>query len=344
MKRKWNRRRKPLFSSRLCAVALTFGIAGAASAQSSVGKVGVDLPLLTTPFWQAYDNYLSIYAKQLGIQILQPINADGDTAKQITDVDNLLDLGAKGIVISPLESAAVAPALAAAAKKSVPVVAVDVAPLKGPVKIVVRANNRAYGEMACHFIGTHVPSGYVVEIEGDLASVNGRDRSAAFSECLKSYSKLKLLEIPADWKSDLAAAGLSSLLTEHPDIKAIYMQAGGVYLAPTLQTLRRKHMLIPAGKPGHIVIVSNDGISQELAAIRDGKIDATVSQPADLYAKYALLYMKETLEGKTFKVGPTDHDSKIIEVSPGVLEDELPAPLVTKANVDDKALWGNHIN
>jgi ribose transport system substrate-binding protein len=91
------------------------------------------------------------------------------------------------------------------------------------------------------------------------------------------------------------------------------------------------------------VIVSNDGIPQEYEAIRKGEIDATVSQPADLYAKYGLLYLKEAMEGQTFKVGPTDHGSKIVEVAPGVLEDELPAPLVTKANVDDKSLWGNQL-
>jgi ribose transport system substrate-binding protein len=119
------------------------------------------------------------------------------------------------------------------------------------------------------------------------------------------------------------------------------MHAGGVYLAPTLQTLRRKGLLFPAGDAKHIVVVSNDGIAQEYDAIRKGEIDATISQPADLYAKYGLYYIKATLAGQTFKVGPTDHGSTIIEVSPGILEDQLPAPVVTKQNVDDKALWAN---
>ena len=66
------------------------------------------------------------------------------------------------------------------------------------------------------------------------------------------------------------------------------MHAGGVFLAPTLQTLKRKGMLKLAGEEGHIVIVSNDGIPQEFDAIRKGEADATVSQPADLYAKYGL--------------------------------------------------------
>jgi len=154
-------------------------------------------------------------------------------------------------------------------------------------------------------------------------------------------SELKLLEIPTKaWSGEDAAAGLDAILNSTPDLKAIYMHAGGVFLAPTLQTLKRRSLLHKAGEAGHIIIVSNDGIPQEFDAIRKGEADATVSQPADLYAKYGIMYLKQAIEGKTFKAGPTDHDSTIVEVAPGVLEDQLSAPLVTKENVDDKSFWG----
>lgn len=321
----------------LCVLGAMLGQAHAASSE-----IGANLPLLTSPFWQAYNNYLPRYAKELGLTMLTPVNSNGDPAQQITDINNLLNQGVTGIVTGPLDSAAISRALNAAAAKHVPVVAVDVAPTLGKVAIVVRADNRAYGEKACTYIGDHVKTGKVLQIMGDLASVNGRDRSEAFRSCVKDkYPNLQVLEIPASWKGELAASALDSLLTANPDVKGIYMQAGGVYLSPTLQTLRRKQMLFSAGDPKHVVIVSNDGIPQEFEAIRKGEIDATVSQPADSYAKYGLWYMKETLAGKTFKPGPTDHGSTIVLLAPGILEDQLPAPLVTKANVDDKSLWGN---
>jgi ribose transport system substrate-binding protein len=331
---------KTLCVAAACAAA--FGAPAAASA-AEVGKVGLGLPLLTSPFWQSYNNYLGVYAKQDGIDVLAPVNSNNDPAQQITDMNNMINLGAKGIVVGPIDSAAISRALDNAAQKNVKVVAVDVAPTQGAVAMVVRADNRAYGEKACKYIGEHVKSGKVVQIMGDLASVNGRDRSEAFRACLKNYPNLSLLEIPAGWKGDVAASALDSLLTANPDVKGIYMQAGGVYLSPTLQTLRRKQLLVPVGDPKHIVIVSNDGIPQEYEAIRKGEIDATVSQPADLYAKYGLYYIKAALEGKTFKPGKTDHDSNIVQLQPGILEDQLPAPLVTKQNVDDKNLWGNTV-
>jgi len=323
------------------ALMLAAGAAGAADAP----KVGVDLTTLTSPFWTSYNKYIIAEARAQGVDLLQPFNSEFDTAKQITGVKNSIALGAKGIIFSPFDSSAAGTVLKTAAAANVAVVAVDVAPDTGPVAMVVRANNIAYGEQACKYIGDHVPEGPVVQIMGDQASINGRDRGVGFRDCIKkNYPKLKLLEIPTKaWSGEDAAAGLDTILNSTPDLKAIYMHAGGVFLAPTLQTLKRRSLLHPAGEPGHIVIVSNDGIPQEFDAIRKGEADATVSQPADLYAKYGIMYLKQAIEGKTFKPGPTDHNSTIIQVAPGVLEDELPAPLVTKENVDDKAFWGNNL-
>jgi len=141
----------------LAATLLAGGATGAAHAASDA--IGANLPLLTSPFWQAYNNYLPQYAKQLGLDMLAPVNSNGDPAQQITDINNLLNQGVKGIVTGPLDSAAISRALAAASAKHVPVVAVDVAPTQGKVAMVVRADNRAYGEKACTYIGDHVSAG-----------------------------------------------------------------------------------------------------------------------------------------------------------------------------------------
>jgi simple sugar transport system substrate-binding protein/ribose transport system substrate-binding protein len=156
-----------------------------------------------------------------------------------------------------------------------------------------------------------------------------------------NYPNIKVLAEETLWKGDVASAKLQDELNKGP-VNGIYMQAGGVFLAPTLALLSQKNLLVPPTDPKHVFIVSNDGIPQEFAAIKEGKIDATVSQPADLYAKYALYYAKAALDGKSFQAGPTDHNSNIITI-PNGLEDQLPAPLVTAENVNDSSLWGNQV-
>jgi simple sugar transport system substrate-binding protein/ribose transport system substrate-binding protein len=248
-------------------------------------------------------------------------------------------------VIAPQDTAAVAPTLQQLDAKGIPAVSVDTRPDTGKVYMVVRADNKAYGTKACEFLGKQLGGkGKVAELEGALDSINGRDRSEAFAACMKKeFPGVTVYPLATNWDGSVASSKLQTLLAQHPDINGIYMQAGGVFLQPTLSLLKQKGLLKPAGTAGHISIISNDGIPQEFDAIRKGEIDATVSQPADAYAKYGLYYIKAAMQGRTFKPGPTDHGSTIVRLPSGILEDQLPAPLVTKANVDDPELWGNTV-
>jgi simple sugar transport system substrate-binding protein/ribose transport system substrate-binding protein len=88
--------------------------------------------------------------------------------------------------------------------------------------------------------------------------------------------------------------------------------------------------------------VSNDGVPFEMKDIKDGVLDATVSQPATLYAKYAVSYSRDALMGKKYAKGQQAASGAGPLVTVGSnLEDPIKAPLVTKDNVDDPSLWGN---
>ncbi|MGW2085752.1 sugar ABC transporter substrate-binding protein [Streptomyces sp. NPDC001880] len=306
------------------------------------GKVGIDLPRSDSDFWNSYQNYVEKGVKEGEVEALPLTNSQNDIGKLVANVQTFSDQGAKAVVMAPQDTGAIAESLNTLNEKRIPVVSVDTRPDKGDIYMVVRADNEAYGTNACKYLGEQLGGrGKVVEFQGDLASINGRDRSEAFKACMdKDFPGIEVFELATDWKGDVASAKLQATLAANPDINGIYMQAGGVFLQPTLALLEQEKLLKPAGTPGHITIISNDGIPEEFDAIRAGKIDATISQPADLYAKYALYYAKAALDGKTFKEGPTDHDSTIIKI-PNGFEDQLPAPLVTKDNVDDPKLWAN---
>lgn len=315
--------------------------------------VGVDYPRSDTDFWNSYIKYTPQFATELGLD-LKTTNSQNDVAKLTSNVQSFISQGVKGIAMAPQDTAAIAPALQSLASKKIPVVTIDTRPDQGEVFMVVRADNRAYGEKACQYLGTKLKgSGKVVMLQGDLASINGRDRTEAFNDCMKkNYPGITVFGEATNWDGALASQKLQIRLTEHPDIKGVYMQSSFA-LAGTLQLLKQRNLLVPPSDPKHVFVVSNDGIPKELQEIAAGNIDATVSQPADLYAKYALYYVKAAIEGKTFQPGPTDHDSTIIQVRDGVLEDQLSAPLVTADGAeyggvpslkpDDKSLWGNNI-
>jgi ribose transport system substrate-binding protein len=334
-----------LCAALVAAAALAGCNRGSEGSQSSAsGKVGIDVPRTDSDFWNSYEQYLEKGIKNGEVPALPLSNSQNDISRLVANVQTFVDEGAKAIVMAPQDTGAVASTLDMLAQKKIPVVSVDTRPDKGKVYMVVRADNRAYGAKACAYLGKQLKGkGKVAELEGDLSSINGRDRSEAFGACMKkNYPGITVYPLTTEWKGDVASAKLQTLLAAHPDINGIYMQAGGVFLQPTLALLQQKKLLKPAGQAGHITIVSNDGIPDELDAIRAGKIDATVSQPADLYARYALYYAKAGLEGKTFTPGRTGHDSTIVKI-PNGLEDQLPAPVVTKGNVNDPNLWANQL-
>jgi ABC-type sugar transport system substrate-binding protein len=317
--------------------------------------IGSDYPRSDTDFWNAYIRYTPDEAKSLGIANLKTTNSENDVAKLTANVQTLLSEGVKGVVMAPQDTAAIAPTLSQLETKKIPVVTIDTRPDTGNVAMVVRADNRAYGEKACQFLGTKLSGkGKVVMLQGDVASINGRDRTDAFNECMqKSFPGVQVFGEPSKWDGALAASQLQTALAANPDVRGVYMQSSFA-LAGTLQILKQKQLLLPPNDPKHVFVVSNDGIPEELKDIGAGQIDATVSQPADLYAKYGLYYVQQALAGKTFSPGKTDHNSTIIQVRPGVLEDQLSAPLVTidggsiggvsTLKFDDKSLWGNNIS
>ena len=83
-----------------------------------------------------------------------------------------------------------------------------------------------------------------------------------------------------------------------------------------------------------------DGGSGALKAIREGYLDATISQPVTDYAKHGVDYLQAALKGQQMKSGPTEHNSSVVQDG-AYFVDELPSPTVTKQNVDDPNLWGN---
>jgi simple sugar transport system substrate-binding protein/ribose transport system substrate-binding protein len=261
--------------------------------------------------------------------------------------------GAQAVVMAPQDTAAIAPSLDELATRKIPVVTIDTRPDTGQVFMVVRADNRALGTRACEFLGTKLNGkGKVVMLEGSLDSINGRDRTEAFNDCMKkNYRGITVFGEATEWKADVAAKKLRARLRSDPDIKGVYMQSSFA-LAGTLEILKERGLQVPPADPKHIFVVSNDGVPSELDNIQRGLIDATVNQPADQYAKYGIYYAKAAISGTTFTPGPTDHGSTIVQIRDGLLEDQLPTSLVTRdgaaiagrptTRFDDESLWANN--
>src|ERR1017187_10334275 len=177
-------------SAAIAAVALLAGCAssggGSASSGSSTSAsksgpvaIGVDLTYNNTAFWSAYINYETQYAKQLNIKLLGPLLSAASASLQNQQIEELVNEGAKAVIVNPETATSLGPAISYAAAHHVKLISVDTIVGVGKVYMVVRASNLLYGLDACAYISSFAKSGYVLDLEGDLTSSNGADRANA---------------------------------------------------------------------------------------------------------------------------------------------------------------------
>ncbi|MCW2165567.1 monosaccharide ABC transporter substrate-binding protein, CUT2 family [Microbacterium hydrothermale] len=327
---------------------LLAGCAGGASGDAGSGSgEPADTPLSysqphTDPFQNAENVGSMERFAELGYATIPATNADRDAAQQITDIQTLINKGAKGLVISVGDADAIVPAIEYANDSSVPIVAIDEAPASGKIAMIVRADNVQMGELACEEMGKRVAAdAVVVTLDGDPVTSNGRDRTNGFNDCMASkYPGVKLVNVATEWDPAKAASGIETALNQYGNVAGIYNQSDATFFPTILDTLKSAGKLVPAGQTGHIVQVSVDASPMAMNAIRDGWLDAAVAQPMTDYIDYGVDYLTRSIKGESFQPGATDHGSTIEERN-GNLVDLLPTPVVTKDNVEDPELWGN---
>lgn len=308
---------------------------------SESAEIGFSVPFLTDAFQVQLVNGLESEAAGSDFTLLPAVDAQGDPARQNEDVSTLLTRGIKGLVIGAVDSKAIVPAIEKANEAGVPVVAMDLGADGGEIAMVVRADNLRMGRDSCMELGSRIEGGgKVLNLQGMLTSQNGRDRDSGFVDCMaENFPEIEVISRPMEWSAEQCADQAKTVISS-TDLVGVYMASDNLCIIPVVEALKAEGKLFKVGEAGHIPLVGIDGAPHALDAVRDGHLDVSVSQPNDLYTKWAWFYITAFVNGETFEVGPTDHDSEIVQFG-NSLADQLPATIVTQENVDDPKLWGN---
>jgi ABC-type sugar transport system substrate-binding protein len=312
-------------------VALFVPSAASVSGASGELKIGVDLTYNNTDFWSAYISYEQSFAKKDKVKLLGPLLSAASASLQNQQIEELVNEGAKAVIVNPETATSLAPAINYAAKHHVQLISVDTIVGVGHVYMVVRASNLLYGQDACSYIVSQgVTSGYVLNLEGDLTSSNGADRSNAFAACMQANDpNVTVLNDPTVWNDATAVSDAQTAITAYgSNLKAIYSQwsSPDTGIIPLLQ----KASLTP-------LLISDDGVPFEMCDISAGTVSASQSQPANLYAEWALKYAIDAAKGLKLKVGDAGGGApRLQDVSydnDSNLADPIVAPFVTKTAI-----------
>jgi ribose transport system substrate-binding protein len=220
--------------------------------------------------------------------IVNGIKDERDLSRQVALVEEMASSGVDAIVIAPADSKALIPALRRAISSGIVVVNIDnkldaEMLAKEELRIpFVGPDNRAGAKTVGDYLAGQLDNGDAVCIlEGLQTSENGRQRKAGF-EAAMNEAGMKIVDSQsAQWEMSKANTVASSMLSEHPEIKAILAANDSMAMGAIAATKS-------VGRAGEVKIVGFDNIAAVQEAIRDGKVLATADQHADQLAVFGI--------------------------------------------------------
>lgn len=228
------------------------------------------------PWTIALNNSIKDEAEKRGHKFVMT-DAQGSTAKQVSDVESLIAQQVDVIVISPREEKPLAEVTLKAKEAGIPVIIVDrkvdtsvAEPGKDYVAFIGSdfvAEGKAAGEWMKEQLGG---KGKIIELHGTTGASAADDRHKGFMEAIKGTDIEIVASQDGDMIRDNGRKIMETLIQQYPDIDGVFshndeMMLGGITA-----------MLAAGKEPGtKIKTVSVDGQKEALQAIIDGTLGAT---------------------------------------------------------------------
>ena len=271
-------------------------------------RIGLSISTLNNPFFVTLRNGAQQAAKKEGAKLIIA-DAQDDAATQQDDVQNFVTQQVDAILINPVDSEAVVPAVQAANQANIPVIALDRGASGGKLETLIASDNVEGGRMAAKELIQLVGSGPVAQLEGIPGTSPTRDRGQGFEEVINAQDAVQL--VSSQTANFLRTEGLNvteNILQSNPEIKGIFAQNDEMALGAVRALGNR------AGTD--VKIVGFDGIEDALKAIQAGKMNATIAQQPDKIGSLGVENAMKVVDGKSV-------DKNI----------PVPVKLVTKENV-----------
>lgn len=257
-------------------------------------KIGLSISTLNNPFFVSLKEGAEKEAKVQGADIIV-VDSQNDSAKQVSDVEDLIQKGVDVLIINPTDSDAVKAAVQSANDAKIPVITVDRSANGGDVVSHIASDNVAGGKMAGDFILEKLGNkGKVVELEGIPGSSAARDRGEGFHKAIDGVSGIKVVaKQAADFDRAKGLSVMENILQGNKDIQAVFAHNDEMALGAV--------QALDAAGLKNVIVVGFDATDDAVKAVKDGKMAATVAQkPVEIGKKGVETAMKaakkETVE------------------------------------------------
>jgi inositol transport system substrate-binding protein len=237
-------------------------------------KILASVPGLSFPF---FVHMMNAFKAEIQAQGYEAIESDGQVSspKQTADIEAAITQGINGIIISPNDVDAMAPALQEAVDAGVPVVTIDRRVDKVPgILAHVGADNVKGGEAQGQLIMKLFPDGAtIINLQGQSGASPAIDRNKGLHNVLDAAAdKYKIVfEQTAGFARDKGLSVTEAALSGLSEPPKVIVAANDDMALGAMEAVKAR------GLSG-IAIIGFDALPEALAQVRDGGMTATIEQ------------------------------------------------------------------
>ncbi|WP_437757429.1 D-ribose ABC transporter substrate-binding protein [Sorangium sp. So ce1389] len=270
------------------------------SSKTSKNLIVIITPAHDNPFFKQEAVGATVKAKELGYDTLVLVHND-DANKQNELIDIAIARTAAAIILDNAGADATVAAVQKAKDAEIPSFLIDRELNATGVAVAQIVSNNHQGATlgAEEFVRRMGEKGPYAELVGKESDINAGIRSKGYHDVIDQYPEMRMVSRQsANWSQTDAYAKTESILQANPDIK-------GIISGNDTMAMGAMAALEAAGRKD-VIVVGFDGSNDVRDAIKDGKIAATVLQPAYRVAQHAVeladKYIKTKSTGKPEKV------------------------------------------
>ncbi len=232
-------------------------------------------------FWQSIHAGAAKAAQELGVDIIWrgPLRED-DRASQVSEVEGFVTRGVSGIVLAPLDEAALVAPVAEAARNKIPVVIIDSGLKSNDYVSFVATDNRQGGRMAGDGLAALLPNGgKVVMLRYAEGSASTNEREEGFLEAIRAHKSIDVLSENQYGGADVEGAYKKSeaMLNRFKTADGT-LAVDGIFCPNESTTLAMLRVLEDSGWAGKAKFIGFDASDSLVKGLADAHIDGLVVQ------------------------------------------------------------------
>ena len=256
---------------------------------SSGNVIGFSVSTLNNPFFVTLTEGARKAATENNVELVV-VDAGDDAAKQTSDIEDLVSRNVGVLIVNPVDSDAVAPAVKSAMSQGIKVIAVDRGVNGVDVDCQIASDNVAGARMATEYLMDLVGEGAeVAELQGVPGASATIDRGAGFHQVADQSLQVAASQT-ANFNRAEGMTVMENILQSDGTIK-------GVFAHNDEMALGAVEAVAASGKD--IKIVGFDATDDAQKAVKDGKMAATVAQKPDKMGETAIETAVKIMAGET---------------------------------------------